>query len=458
MNESPPASLAFEPASSAILDSISDGVFTVDLNWNITYINHAAEHILGISRSEAIGHPCWEIFRADMCEHTCALRKTLATGTPIVCRHATLVTPHGKRVPISVSTAILYDHDGKILGGAETFRDLTLVEELRRELKGLIQVGEIVSQSPAMRPLLGVLPQVAEAEVSVLIQGETGTGKELIARSLHELSPRRRGPFIAVNCGALPDSLLESELFGYTRGAFTGANRDRQGRFAAAEGGTLFLDEVGDVSPALQVRLLRVLQERSFEPLGSSQAKEVDVRIVAATNRDLDHLIATKEFRQDLFYRLGVVRLHVPPLRERSDDIPLLVDHFVERFNSLHGKEFLGVETEAMRALMNHDFPGNVRELENMIAHAFVFSQGPMLSLADFPNTLSKQIEPNSNSTQPIASSIKNTEANLILTTLKRLDFNRKATAEALGIHKSTLFRKIRRLAIEIPERDGRNR
>jgi PAS domain S-box-containing protein len=250
-------SAAFTPTE-AILESISEGVFTVDLEWCITSFNRAAEEITGIRRKEAVGRLCSEVFRSSMCETECALRRTLKTGKPIIGKSGYIIDSDGKRIPISVSTAVLRDAAGRVAGGAETFRDLSEVEELRRELEGKYQVGDLTSRSALMQRVFEVLPAIAASPSTVLIIGETGTGKELVARTIHSLSPHNQGPFIAVNCGALPDTLLESELFGYKAGAFTGANKDKPGRFGLARGGTIFLDEIGEVSPALQVRLLRV--------------------------------------------------------------------------------------------------------------------------------------------------------------------------------------------------------
>ncbi|HNT89994.1 MAG TPA: sigma 54-interacting transcriptional regulator, partial [Candidatus Hydrogenedentes bacterium] len=241
-----------------ILESISDGVFTVDHEWRVTSSNHAAEEITGIPREEAIGRRCCEVFRASMCETECALRQTMDSGKPIINKSAFIIDANGRRIPISVSTALLRSAQGKIVGGVETFRDLSLVEELRKEIAQRYEVGDMVSRSASMRKLFDVLPQIAASDATVVIEGETGTGKELLARALHTMSARKDGPFVAVNCGALPDTLLESELFGYKEGAFTGADKEKPGRFALAKGGTLFLDEIGDVSAALQVRLLRV--------------------------------------------------------------------------------------------------------------------------------------------------------------------------------------------------------
>jgi len=295
-----PSSL--EQQTHIILDSIADGVFTVDKEWRITSFNRAAEQITGIARAEALTRHCWEVFRTSICEQRCALRETLETGRPLVNQSIFIVNAEGDRVPVSISTALLRDKSGEIIGGVETFRDLSVVEELRKELAGSHTFLDIISKNREMRALFAMLEQIAESNATVLLEGESGTGKELFAKAIHSLSPRRNGPLITVNCAALPDSLLESELFGYKAGAFTDARRDKPGRLALAGGGTLFLDEIGDVSPMLQIRLLRVLQDRRYEPLGSTRSETADVRIVTATNRNLEELVAEGQFRQDLFY------------------------------------------------------------------------------------------------------------------------------------------------------------
>ncbi len=285
----------------AILESISDGVFTVDSNWKITSFNRAAEEITGIPRVEAIGRECSEVFRSSMCETACALRESMSTGKQIRCRAGYIIDSEGDRIPISVSTAVLRDEDGKVLGGAETFRDLSEIENLQNQLQSRYQVGDLVSRSSAMQKVFKLIPAVASSPATVLIQGDTGTGKEVLARTIHSSGSRKEEPFIAVNCGALPDALLESELFGYRRGAFTGAVSDKKGKFIAAGAGTLFLDEIGDVSNAMQVKLLRVLQERTVTPLGANEAIPVKARIICATNRDLAAMVQSGNFRQDLF-------------------------------------------------------------------------------------------------------------------------------------------------------------
>ena len=444
-------------STASILESISDGVFTVDGQWRITSFNRAAEEITGTDRAEAIGRPCSEVFRASMCEVDCALKKTMESGEPVVDKAGFIVDAQGRRIPISVSTALLKDAQGRIVGGAETFRDLSLVEQLRKELKGRHQLGDLLTRSPSMQRIFEIAPQLAASGSTVLICGETGTGKELLARAIHNTSPRQEKPFVAVNCGALPDNLLESELFGYKAGAFTGANRDKPGRFAMADGGTLMLDEVGEISQALQIRLLRVLQEKTFEPLGATQSTSVDVRIIAATNRDLAERVKTGAFRQDLYYRINVVQIDLPPLRSRKEDIPLLAEHFVDRFNRIQGKSVAGVSPAAMSLLMAHDYPGNVRELENMIEHAFVMCSEGWIEPAHLPGEFIKApAAAAAKQSGGLKEAVASMEMQIIDDALKRNNYSRKAAARELGIDKSTLFRKMKALGLAFPETDGR--
>lgn len=438
----------------AILDSITDGVFTVDREWRITSFNRAAEHITGISRGEALGQPCSYVFRASICEGGCALRHTMETGAPVINRPIYILRADGGKVPVSISTALLRDAGGNIIGGVETFRDLSMEEELKRELRASYTFSDIISRNHRMREIFAILPVVAESPSTVLIEGESGTGKELVCRAIHNLSPRKDKPFVALNCGALPDTLLESELFGYTAGAFTDARTNRQGRIALAEGGILFLDEIGDVSPALQVRLLRFLQEKEYEPLGSGKTVRADVRIIAATNRGLEHLVEEGRFRSDLYYRINVVRIALPPLRDRRDDIPLLADHFVRRFNHLHKRDIEGVSDAAMAALLHHEYPGNIRELENAIEHAFVLCRAGRILPEHLPAQFRKDdsvMRGGGNMT------LREMEILAITEALRRNRYNRLAAAGDLGIHKTTLYRKIREYGIILPGRDGRS-
>jgi PAS domain S-box-containing protein len=437
-----------------ILDSINEGVFTVDQDWRITTFNRAAERITKIPRKEAIGQACCDVFHADICEKNCALRRVFSTGRPTVKATAHIIDNRGRRIPIRISAAILRDHGGKAIGGVETFRDLSQIEQLQKELESRYTFEDIIGRSPAMKHLFEILPQIAESSSTVLIEGASGTGKELFARAIHNLSSRRKKRFVAVNCAALPDTLLESELFGHKAGAFTDAKRDKAGRFVLADGGTILLDEIGDISPALQVRLLRVLQDQAVEPLGSTAPVQVNVRVVAATNQDLAELVRTGRFRDDLYYRIRVIHLKLPDLRQRREDIPLLVDHLVSKFNRLQGKDIAGLSVEAMACLMRHDFPGNVRELENIIEQAFVLCRGTMIELHHLPFELSPAVPFPMDASGPM--NLQAMEKILISDALQRHKGNRKRAAYDLGINASTLYRKIKYLDIDVAATDGR--
>ena len=433
-----------------LLDSVPDGVFTVDADWRVTFFNQAAERITGIRRNEALGRRCCEVFRASICESACALKQTLTTRRQVSNKVVYIVNAQGERIPISISTAPLKDARGRVVGGVESFRDLRLVNELRQQAEQQDSFSDIIGRSAAMRQLFDLMPLVAESDSTVLIEGPSGTGKELFARALHQLSRRQQQPFVAINCGALPDTLLESELFGYKAGAFTDARKDKPGRFALAEGVTILLDEIGDISPAMQTRLLRVLQERVYEPLGSVVPVRCDVRVIAATNRSLTSLVRAGKFREDLYYRVHVVRLELPPLRSRREDLPPLVEHFVTRFNRLKGRDIAGLSDAALARLMEYDFPGNVRELENIIEHAFVLCRGGLIE----PLHLPPQLRGESGglpSHLPGGMTLAVMEKLLIQDALKRHQGNRAAAARELGMDPSTLFRKIKSLKLAKP-------
>lgn len=430
------------------MDSIADGVFTVDRDWRITSWNAAAEKTTGFTRDAAIGHFCYEVFRTNVCQSDCVLRRTMESGEPLVDLRLNILTREGQEKPISISTAVLHDENGEIIGGVETFRDLSVVEALRRQLVREYSFRDIISKNHRMRTMFEILPDVAESDSTVLITGPSGSGKELFARAVHDLSRRAEEPFVTVNCAALPDTLLESELFGYVRGAFTGAERDKPGRLALAQGGTLFLDEVGDISPGVQVKLLRVLQDRVYQPLGANADVQADVRIVAATNRNLRKLIKQDRFREDLYYRLDVIRFELPPLHERPEDIPLLIDFFVDRFNAEMEKEISGLTSAAMSAMLTHDWPGNVRELENALEHAFVLCRGSTIDVAHLPRTLAGLVSLPAADESSELNPLDQAEAAAIRQVLAAHGGHRQRTADALGIHKTTLLRKMKKLGI----------
>ncbi len=431
-----------DPHSDPILDSINEGVFTVDHQWRITAFNRAAERITGVRRQYALGRQCSDVFRASICEEACALRRTFSSGNPVVGATASIIGVNGNRIPIRISTALLRNPDGQIAGGVETFQDLSYIEQLRKELESRYTFEDIVGRSAAMRSLFEVLPQIATSSSTVLIEGESGTGKELFARAIHYLSPRSKRRFVAVNCAALPDALLESELFGYKAGAFTDAKKDKPGRFTLADGGTIFLDEVGDISPAMQVRLLRVLQERCIEPLGATEAVKVNVRVLAATNKNLSQLVREGKFREDLFYRIRVVHLRIPTLKERREDVPLLVDHLVAKFNRLQEKDLTGISSEVMACLMEHDYPGNVRELENIIEQAFVLCCGGQIEVQHLPVEL-RPANAKSDASMT-AMNMRTAQRRMIEVALARNQGKRRQTARELGIDPSTLYRRLK--------------
>lgn len=442
-----------------ILDSIADGVFTVDSELKITSFNRAAEKITGISRKDALGRQCWKVFKAGICENECSLKHTVRTGEPVVNQSIFIMNSDGERVPISISTALLKDKKGRMIGGVETFRDLTLVEELRKELYKRQSFHDIVSKNKEMQRLFSMAELLSESNTTVLLEGESGTGKELFAKAIHSMSQRKDGPMITINCGALPDNLLESELFGYKAGAFTDAKKDKPGRITLAHGGTLFLDEIGEISKAMQIKLLRVLQEKTFEPLGGTTSERVDVRIIAATNKNLDALVKEGVFRKDFYYRINVARLHLPPLRDRKEDIPLLAEHFLNKFNCLKGKNIQGLLPEALARIMEYYYPGNIRELENIIEYTTVVCRKNMIGVENLPDCLIKgpvDDEHQIFSTKQKMASIQGLERDFIYNSLANHNWNRKLTAAGLGIHPSTLWRKIKALNIKAPEQDGR--
>ena len=437
------------PFLETILNSIAEGVFTVDKNWRITSFNRAAERITGVMAEDAVGKQCSELFHADICENGCALRQTLETGREIIDMPAKIVTSRGRTIPISLSTAVLRAPDGTWLGGVETFRDLSDLEQLRREITHQYTFEDIVGKSKALRKIFSLMPDVAESESTVLIEGPSGSGKELLARAVHNLSARKKRPYIAVNCGTLPANLFESELFGYAQGAFTDARRDKPGRLARAEGGTIFFDEVSELPLATQVKLLRVLQEREYEPLGGVDTVKADVRVVAATNKKLAELVGQGKFRDDLYFRLAVVRLSLPPLKERREDIPFLVEHFIQRFNIKRNKNIAGVTPNVMEIFMRHDFPGNVRELENLIEYGFVMCHNSLIDVRHLPeDTQSACQSPELTVPSKTISQLKLAEADVIRAALTSMGGHLGNTARQLGISRTTLWRKMKKYSI----------
>ena len=453
-----------------LLSHISDGVFVVDRERRICLFNPAAAKITGVGPDEAVGMTCHDLFTgsekgvecAISRKRPCTVRAVFDTGRPVSPDDAVVTFPGGNEKTLRLNVVPLFDGSGEVARAAVILSDVSELHALRRELVGRYDFHNIIGRNHRMREIYTLIEQTAGTDATVLVEGESGTGKELVARAIHFRSARSKKPFVQVNCSALVETLLESELFGHARGAFTGAVRDKIGRFEAANGGTIFLDEIGDVSPAMQVKLLRVIQERQFERVGENKPRTTDVRIIAATNHDLKALIAGGVFREDLYYRLAVVRIHVPPLRERREDIPLLVDAFRERFRKRMGRNITSVAENALARMMDHNWPGNVRELENAIEHAFVRCGGDKIEERDLPAELRAGPVARADSAEPAPAShvagsgtlrpAEDEERSIILAALNAAGGNKALAAKRLGIGRTTLWRRMQKLGIVLPK------
>jgi PAS domain S-box-containing protein len=429
-----------------ILDVLDQGVFTVDKSTVITSFNQAAERITGYSATEVLGRCCSEIFRTLMCETGCPLRQSILTREPNKQKGIYIQSRSGRYVPLSVSTAPLLTLEGELLGGVEIFQDMSSMVDLEKRLENRFHVLDVIGRSRAMQELFKIMPMLADTISTVLITGASGTGKELVARTIHAMSCRREKPFIAINCAAIPETLLESELFGHSRGAYTDARQDRLGRIAAAEKGTLFLDEIGDLPKPMQVKLLRFLQEHTYEPLGANRTVRADVRVMAASHRKLDEMVASGEFREDLYYRLNVIQLHMPTLWERMEDVPLLLDHLLAVFRQRTGKDIQGFNQEAMSAIFAYAWPGNVRELENMVERAFILCNENHIGPQHLPPCLLGKEE--AGAIQSWSGPGKGDPSQEIREALARHGGNRSHAAKELRIHRITLLRRMHRLGI----------
>lgn len=434
----------------AILNSISEGVMTLDKDWRIASWNRAAERITGFHREEALGQECMKLLRTALCGDDCPVDRALSCGHPY---HDIEVAMRNKRnevVHLLVNAAPLYDAQGHIIGGLETFRDVSQSHWMREELQRHYGYRNIVGNSDAMKKVYEVLASLVNTDTTVLIQGESGTGKELASRALHFYGPRKDKSFVAINCSALPEGILESELFGHAKGAFTGAIRNHMGKLELANGGTLFLDEIGEISQATQVKLLRVLEEREFQRVGDNRSIKVDIRLITATNKDLYKKVLDGSFRDDLYYRISVFPLHLPPLRDRVEDIPLLVGHFIKKFNKQMGKSIQGIANRVLEILEDYSWPGNIRELSNAIEHAFVHCKGSLIHPADLPQNI-VSAAPAAMKRRPAKAQEKLdlVERELIVKALAAAGGKKSLTARRLGMSRATLWRKMEKYRID---------
>jgi PAS domain S-box-containing protein len=430
----------------AIFNSNIEGTFTIDNDWNVTSFNNSAEKITGYKRGEAVGKKCWDIFKSRLCRNGCHMEQTIGKGKPTIGNELEINNKSGAMVPIRVNSAILLNNKREKIGAVETFIDISEVRNLSAHLQEKFRYDNIIGRNKEMDRVFTLLDSVSQTDSSVLITGESGTGKELVARAIHLNSARQSGPFVALNCSAFAESLIESELFGHEKGAFTGAINTKVGKFELAQAGTLFLDEIGEISMSIQSKLLRVLETQQFERVGGNKAIKMNTRIIAATNKVLQAEIDNGRFRKDLFYRINVINIHLPPLRERMDDFPLLISHFITHFNEKFSRKILRFSPEAYGLLAKYEWPGNVRELENVVEHSFVLCGGEVIQPDCLPERIRTAVA--GVSATP-ALTVKGAEKSVIVGILKKHNGSRIKAASELGINPSTLWRKMKKLGIQ---------
>jgi two-component system, NtrC family, response regulator HydG len=444
-----------------ILQTIAEGLFLVDHEGIIRYCNRALETMTGLNSNELIGRKCCSVMK-DKClpPPSC----TLFSEGQVCDSECAIENKSGKTVIVLKNARVLKDPDGNVLGAVETLTDITALRStldklnvLEKRFSRIEGFGSLVGKSNAMKQVYNLIELAAASNATVLINGETGTGKELVAHEIHDTSSRKGAPLVKINCSALPETLLESELFGHARGSFTGAVKDKEGRFELAEGGTLFIDEIGEISPLIQVKLLRFLQEKEFERVGENITRKADVRIIAATHRDLRRMIQEGRFREDLFYRLKVFPIQIPPLRDRKEDIGALVQHFIGKFKAETGKPIEGLTHDSAVTLMDYCWPGNIRELENAIEHAFVTCRENLIGMFDLPLEIRRvelrkgicstdeKVNGRAFLSQPQTPTISDEDFRRIL---QECNGNQSEAARRLGVDRTTVWRRVKRLMI----------
>jgi PAS domain S-box-containing protein len=434
-----------------ILDNLDVGIFTVDKGGRVTFFNSAAEMISGFNRREILGESCSIIFGGEKAQEICSMQDTIVNGQSRSSRQGKMITGDGGSIPIRANYMALRNEKGIIVGGLTTFHDLTLVQQLKQAMRDRYTFHDMIGKSQAMQKIFEMINVVATTDATILIEGATGTGKDLLAKVIHSASRRFDQPFVKVNCAAIPDNLLESEMFGYVKGAFTGAERDKTGRFQEADGGTILLDEIGDLPLGLQAKLLRVLEDKEFYRLGSRHTVKVDVRIISASNRNLENLVAKRLFREDLFYRLNLFRIELPELKDRKVDLPILIGHILRRLSAASGSRLPEVSEKVMEIFLNYDYPGNVRELENILEHALIICQEETIQPRHLPEYLrvGRSIRKHSarRNIRPLKLS-DDEERDKIISALQQHNGHRGKTAGALGMDRTTLWRKIKKYGI----------
>jgi len=449
---------------SALLEPLPLGVVIVDSERRILLMNQALEALTGFTRDEVRGLPCWAVLRSNVCMHQCPVLEAEAGGPPIR-REGDLINRAREKVSVRLTSVPVRDRQGVLVGFLETFEDIRLLQQLNEKFHQPYSFGQLIGRSPKMEELFRILPVLAQTDSSVLITGETGTGKDVVAEALHQASGRAKEPFIKVNCGALPETLLESELFGHTKGAFTGAVGDKPGRIRLAHNGTLYLTEIGDLPLSLQVKLLTFLDDKIVYPLGGAKGFQADVRVVAATHRNLERMVREGRFREDLLFRLNVVRLYLPPLRERSEDLPLLMDHFLAAFSLRFQKRVRDFSQEVRRILQTYPYPGNVRELRNIVEYAANICQEEVIRPEHLPvyifeapaspeKALLQPEETFPSSLSEVGSGTSGMnwseiERRLIVEALVRSKGRKSRAAEILGWGRSTLWRKMKQYELD---------
>jgi PAS domain S-box-containing protein len=443
------------PTDNAILNHLAVGVFTVDNDFRITSFNKKATEITGFNKEKALGRRCYEIFRADTCSNNCPLKRAIENDVEIIKQRVTIISHSNREIPVEVTTSVLRNKHGIVIGGVETLLDDSARRTLEKQINKSYTFADILGRSKPILELFEVLPAMALSDVTVLIQGETGTGKGLIAQALHNTSPRSEKPFVKVNCAALPQNLLESELFGYRQGAFTDARKDKPGLFEMAGEGTIFLDEVGDLPMAMQAKLLQVLEDRQYYALGAVHPSRMRARILASTNRNLEDMVAQGAFRGDLYYRLKVAVVEAPPLRNRLDDILLLAQHFLRQAAALEGKHLAGLTPDALKVLIEHAWPGNVRELKNVMDYAVLVCDQCMVRRVELPRYLlhPPNCRPQAALKPSEATPQRNQEQERLLAVLNEHGWNRRSAARSLGVSRTTLWRLMRKHGLGCSQR-----